>query len=60
MKAPFDRPHFATGIELDGPYRRTPALHVRVALAKALASLQANVQARMQATLQKRTKGTRS
>lgn len=55
MKAPFDRPHFATGIELDGPYRRTSAQHaqrVRVALAKVLAKVLAAVQ--------KRTKGTHS
>lgn len=32
MKEPFDRPHFATGIELDGPYRHTPAQRVREVL----------------------------
>ena len=55
MNDPINRPHFATGIELDGPYRLTPAQHaqrVRLALAKVLASLQA--------TLQKRIKDTRS
>ena len=25
MHDPFDRPHFAAGVELDGPYRPTPA-----------------------------------
>ncbi len=47
MKAPFDRPHFTTGIELDGPYRRTPTQHaqrVRQALANTLARVQATVQ----------------
>jgi hypothetical protein len=47
VKAPFARPHFTTGIELDGPYRRTPtehAQHVRQALANTLARVQATVQ----------------
>lgn len=59
MNDPINRPHFATGIELDGPYRRTPAQHaqrMRVRVANALAKVLASVKA----AVQKRTKGTRS